>query len=108
MRKEVNENLMCVRMSELYLRKNNLIEADDMFQVAHQIDYNELEQEDKIHFLKVLWSWCKLINSEQSREIVRGLNINLKNISELHYYILILRKKIMYPLLPLTWILKRG
>lgn len=108
MKKEVNENLMCVRMSELYLLKGNLAEADDMFQLSHQIKYDELDQEDKIHFLKVLWTWCRIINSEQSREIVRGFNINLKNISELHYYILILRKKIMYPLLLITWFFKRG
>lgn len=103
MNMDINEDLISLRMSVMYLEKDFLEEADDLFQPAHNIIYEELSKKDKGHFLKSLWLWCKTINSEQAREIVKNTKINKLNPTELHYYILTQRKKIMYPLLLLTY-----
>lgn len=99
----MNEDLISLRVSCMYLEKNKLEEADDLFQSVHGIKYEDLSVEDKIHYLRSLWLWCKTINSEQAREIIKFTKINKLNPKEIHYYILTQRKKMMYPLLLLTY-----
>jgi len=100
---ENEDNLMFLAVSEVYLKQDRLEEADDLFQSVYRINYHELPEKDQVLFLKVLYSWCKVINSEQSREIIRSLKIKEFNMKTLHYYILALRKKYLYPLILITW-----
>ncbi len=103
MRKEP-EDLLMLRLSAMYLEGGYLYEADELFyHHAKDVEYGVLKAKEKLNYLKSMYIWSKKMNSEQARRLVNVSRPNLKNPFELHYYILILRKKMMYPLLLITW-----
>lgn len=103
MRKEP-EDLLMLRLSAMYLEGGYLYEADELFyHHAKDVEYGVLKAKEKLNYLKAMYTWSSKINSEQARHLVGASSLSLKNPFELHYYILILRKKLLYPLLIFTW-----
>lgn len=102
--KKEPEDLLMLRLSAMYLEGGYLYEADELFSFhAANLCYAELSYKDKINYLKTLYIWVKNINSEQARYLINAAGVNKYNPKELHYYILALRKKLLYPLLLITW-----
>lgn len=103
--KKEPEDLLMLRLSAMYLEGGYLFEADELFSFhASYVNYSQLSQKEKINYLKALYVWVKNINSEQARYLIGGAKVDKFNPKELHYYILALKKKMMYPLLILTWL----
>lgn len=102
--KKESEDLLMLRLSAMYLDGGYLYEADELFHHhAKDVVYAWLTRKEKLNYLKSMYIWSKKMNSEQARHLVNVSGPNLKSPFELHYYILILRKKLLYPLLLITW-----
>lgn len=98
------EDLLMLRLSAMYLEGGYPYEADELFNHhAKDVVYEWLTQKQKINYLKAMYTWTKLMDSEQARHLVWVASVKSKNPTELHYYILISKKKLLYPLLIITW-----
>jgi hypothetical protein len=97
-------SLLVLASSAVLLDLNRLADAADCFDSIENMNYDNLKTEqERLLYFKSLWSWAKKINSERSREMVRKIAVDIKQPALFHYYILILRKKKLYPLLAVTW-----
>ena len=98
---ENKERLIMMRTSVFYINYN-LTEAADLFDEACKIDISDLNKIERVQYLKAIYQWAKIINSEVARAEIEYI-VDKRKPAELHYYILGLKKWYLYPALILTW-----